>query len=129
MVRSGRQQYGPLSMPPSKTRDNYKDVPYCKVPYDDNHVRAHGYNCTNRHKMYPLPSLSDEKYLLIGDSLVKFLNRGKHLRVISVPGARAHDLIVKITSGQIPIGAHSLVIVAAGTNDVADVTMPAKLVA
>jgi hypothetical protein len=73
--------------------------------------------------------LSDEKYLLIGDSLLKFLNRGKHLRVISVPGARAHDLLVKVSTGQLLIGQHSLVIVAAGTNDVADLTMPAKLAA
>ena len=116
-------------MPPSRMHANSRDVPYCKVPYDDEHVRIHEYNCTNKHRIYSWPSLSDEKYILIGDSLVKFLNRGKHLRVVSVPGACAHDLLVKVSSRQIPFNHQSLVIVAAGTNDIADVTMPAKLAA
>ena len=46
-----------------------------------------------------------------------------------MPGARAHDLLVKISSHQIPVINHSLVIVAVGTYDVADVTMPPKLAA
>jgi hypothetical protein len=83
----------------------------------------------NRHRMYCWPSLSDEKYLLLGDSLVKFLNRAKHLRVVSVPGARTNAMIQKVCSGLIPTENFSLIIVAMGTNDVADVTMPPTLVA
>jgi hypothetical protein len=79
--------------------------------------------------MYCWPSLSDQKYLLIGDSLVKFLNRTKHLRVVSVPGARTHNMIMRVCTGKIPTAKFTLVIVAMGTNDVADVTMPATLVA
>jgi lysophospholipase L1-like esterase len=79
--------------------------------------------------MYCWPSLSDQKYLLLGDSLVKFVNRGKHLKVISVPGARAHEILMKIQSRKILIEDFSLIIVAIGTNDASDVTMPAKLAA
>ena len=129
MIRAGRRQYGPLSMAPSKARVHSRDVPYCRVPYDDEHIRTYGYNCTNRHRLYSWPALSEEKYLLIGDSLVKYVNRAKHLRVVAGPGARAHDTIMKVGAGKIPVDGFSLVIVATGTNDVSDVTMPVKLVA
>ena len=79
--------------------------------------------------MYSWPALCEERYLLIGDSLVKFLNRGKHLRVMAVPGARAHDMIIKVQANKIPLDPYSIVIVALGTNDVSDVTMPPMLVA
>lgn len=105
------------------------DVPYCREPYDDDHIRLHGYNCVNRHKLYSWPSLSKEKYLLLGDSLLKFINRAKHLRVIAIPGARAHDMLRRVCATQIRIEGYSLIICAIGTNDAADPTMPCKLAA
>jgi lysophospholipase L1-like esterase len=79
--------------------------------------------------MYSWPSLSNERYLLLGDSLIKHINHTKHTRVISYPGARAHDLLIKVVRGEIPLARYRMIIGAVGTNDASDITMPPRLAA
>ena len=129
MVVNGRRQYGPLTEAPSRMRRSIRDVPYCEDTYDEDHIRNHGYNCTNRHHHYNWPSLNTEKYLLVGDSLIKFVNRTKHTRVQAFPGIRAHKLLNKVIRKELRVEGYFIIIVAAGTNDASDVTMPPRLAA
>jgi hypothetical protein len=104
-------------------------VPYCNSPYDDQHIRENGYNCVNRHRLYNWPSLNTQKYLLLGDSLIKHVNRTKHTRVMSYPGARAHDLLLKVCREEINVEGFQMIIGAVGTNDASDTSMPPSLAA
>ena len=129
MFNAGMRQYGPLTQKPTKRRENRKEVPLCSQPYDDDHIRLHGYDCMNRHSVYNWPSLNQEKYLLIGDSLIKYINRCKHLRVVSLPGARAYDVFNRLMRRQIRLEHYNMIFCAIGTNDVACPDTSATLVA
>ena len=129
MVINGRRQYGPLTQAPSIRRRSSRDVPFCDEAYDEDHIRIHGYHCTNRHHHYNWPSLSTEKYLLVGDSLIKFINRAKHLRVQAFPGARAQGLLNKVCKRQLRVEGYYIILAAIGTNDASDLTMPPRLAA
>jgi hypothetical protein len=73
--------------------------------------------------------MSQEKYILLGDSLIKYINRTKHTRVMAFPGARAHDLMMKIYTGAIRVEQYQIAVCAVGTNDASDTTMPCMLAA
>ena len=92
-------------------------------------MKKHGYSCLNRHREYNWPCLSDEKYLLIGDSLIKYINRAKHLRIRSYPGATAYDLYNKVWSGELDVSQPSIVICAVGTNDVTNLKVDPTVIA
>ena len=131
VVRGRRQgrHYGPqFSAPPHSRRSLAKRFPYCDQPYDDNHIRKHGYLCMNRHKQYNWPCLSDEKFMLIGDSLVKHINRAKHLRIRAYPGASTFDIYNKIWSGELDVSWHSLLICAVGTNDLCNLNVQPSII-
>ena len=55
--------------------------------------------------------------MLIGDSLVKHLNRAKHLRIRAYPGACTYDIYNRVWSGELDVCWHSMLICAVGTND------------
>jgi lysophospholipase L1-like esterase len=73
--------------------------------------------------------LSTEKYILVGDSLIKFINRTKHTRVQAFPGVRAQGLLNKVIRRELRVERYYIIIVAAGTNDASDLTMPPRLAA
>jgi lysophospholipase L1-like esterase len=64
----------------------------------------------------------------VGDSIVKFINRGKHLRVMAFPGARSHTIYEKVCSKEIDVALYDLVFVAIGTNDVSDPALTPSMV-
>jgi lysophospholipase L1-like esterase len=99
------------------------------VPYDESHMKVHGYGCMNRHREYNWPPLSQEKYMLLGDSLIKYINRAKHLRIRSYPGANAYDLYNKIWAGELDVSKHSLLICAIGTNDLSNLKVKPCVIA
>ena len=103
-------------------------MPFCKDAYDDKHIRIHGYGCMNHHTSYSWPALARERFLLIGDSIVKFINRGKHLRVMAFPGATTHMIYEKICKKEIDVVGFDLIFVALGTNDVSDHTLAPSMV-
>jgi lysophospholipase L1-like esterase len=74
----------------------------------------------NKHRAYSWPALNKEDYLLIGDSLVKFVNRAKYMRVLAFPGATARTILEKFRQGQIDSRFHQIVLLAIGSNDICD---------
>ena len=92
-------------------------------------MRIHGYSCLNRHREYNWPALSDEKYMLLGDSIVKHINRAKHMRVRSFPGSTTYDLYNKIWSGELDVSKHSLLICSVGTNDITNMKVNPCIIA
>jgi lysophospholipase L1-like esterase len=76
--------------------------------------------------MYDWPPLGEENYLLIGDSLIKHVNKTKHMRVMAYPGATASTLIRKISEWEIVPDLYTIVIVAVGTNNTANLTEPPR---
>ena len=120
MYQHGRRQYGPLSIHPSIKRSDRRHIPYCTEAYDEDHIRLFGYNCMNRHRVYNWPSTCSEKYLLIGDSLVKYLLKCRHMRVVSLPGAGAYQVFTRLHSNQIRLENYTIICLAIGTNDVAN---------
>jgi hypothetical protein len=123
--RAIRAHYGPPIEAPKRTsrpHKSYFDIPYCREVYDDVHLRKWGYGCMNKHRAYSWPALHKEDYLLIGDSIVKFINHVKYMRVMAFPGATAKTILGKYARGEIDSRFHEIVILAIGTNDVTDVT-------
>jgi hypothetical protein len=123
-----RLRYGPSLAAPRLSKRHGRKMPYCTDPYDDRHIRIHGYSCMNCHTSYSWPALDVEKYLLIGDSIVKFINRGKHLRVMAFPGAKAHTIYEKICKKEIEVAGYDLIFVEIGTNDVSNLELTPSMI-
>jgi lysophospholipase L1-like esterase len=120
VVRYGPRQYGPPIRGPYIPRSLGQRFPYCDEAYNNNHIRTHGYTCLNRHREYNWPPLRQEKYLLVGDSIIKRINRSKHLRVQAFPGATSYSLYNKVWSGDIEPQEFSMIIVSVATNDLCE---------
>jgi lysophospholipase L1-like esterase len=84
--------------------------------------------CKSPHYIYDWPALEKERFLLIGDSIVKFINRGKHLRVMAFPGATSHTIYEKICKREIVVEGFDLICLAIGTNDVSNEALAPSMV-
>ena len=122
--RAVKSYYGPsIELPRGHQRSNLRK-PYCKEPYDEVHIKKWGYGCLNKHRTYNWPPMGEENYLLIGDSIVKHVNKTKHMRVISYPGATASTIIRKISNWEIYPDLYKIIIVAVGTNETSNLQYP-----
>jgi lysophospholipase L1-like esterase len=83
----------------------------------------------NKHHLYNWPATCREQYLLLGDSLVKYMNKCRHMRVVAMPGARAYDVFTRLLRDQIRLERYAIILCAVGTNDVANKDCTASQVA
>ena len=120
--RAVRYYYGPTTETPRNTRKSSLRTPYCAEPYDEAHLRKWGYGCLHKHRSYSWPALVKEDYILIGDSLVKFVNRTKYMRVVAYPGGTAESILNKMCNSDFDPSFHQIIVVAVGTNDVANLS-------
>jgi lysophospholipase L1-like esterase len=67
--------------------------------------------------------------MVLGDSIIKHINRAKHLRIRSYPGASTFDLYNKIWAGEIDVSQHSILICAVGTNDLTNLKVKPCVIA
>lgn len=114
--------YGPTTETPRYTRRSSLHTPYCSEPYDEAHLKKWGYGCLNKHRSYQWPALAKEDYILIGDSLVKFVNRAKYMRVVAYPGGTAESVLNKMCQGDFDPSFQQIIVVAIGSNDVANLS-------
>ena len=67
--------------------------------------------------------------MILGDSIIKHINRAKHLRVRSYPGACVYHLYNRILSGELDVCQHSIVICSVGTNDICNLKVDPSVIA
>ena len=85
--------------------------------YDKSHIEERGYHCGFRHTEYRWPARLERKFMILGDSIVKYINLCDFTEVVSFPGANIESVCWKLRLGNVDLEGIQILILHVGTND------------
>ena len=86
--------------------------------YDRAHMLENGLACKYKHCYYHWHGVTDDRVVLVGDSIFKWVKDVAHLEIKAYPGLDLLNAFVKMCSGEASLVGHAGLVLAAGGNNI-----------